>query len=90
MTNVLNPKTTLFVVSTYTQVVHPATPLTIQFGYGLFMSATHFFWFAMVAIFFSQQAFRSRMINHQNVVDKLIGSILMGLGVSLAFANMSH
>ncbi|NMM27860.1 MAG: LysE family transporter [Glaciimonas sp.] len=90
LTNALNPKTTLFVVSTYTQVVQPATPLTTQFGYGLFMSATHFFWFALVAIFFSQQAFRSRMISHQNVVDKLIGSILMGLGVSLAFADMSH
>ncbi len=89
-TNALNPKTTLFVVSTYTQVVQPTTPLTIQFGYGLFMSATHFFWFALVAIFFSQQTLRSRMINNQNIIDKLIGSILMGLGVSLAFANMSH
>jgi hypothetical protein len=30
------------------------------------------------------------MIIHQNVIDKLIGSVLMGLGVSLAFTNMSH
>lgn len=90
LTNALNPKTTLFVVSTYTQVVQPGTPLTTQFGYGLFMSATHFFWFAVVAIFFSRHALRSRMISHQNVIDKLIGSVLMGLGLSLAFANMSH
>lgn len=90
LTNALNPKTTLFVISTYTQVVQAGTPLTIQFGYGLFMSAIHFIWFALVAIFFSQQTFRSRMISHQNVIDKLIGSVLMGLGVSLAFTNMSH
>lgn len=90
LTNVLNPKTTLFVVSTYTQVVQPGTPLTTQFGYGMFMSATHFFWFALVAIFFSQQTFRSRMISHQHVIDKLIGTVLMGLGVSLAFANLSR
>ncbi|MGS0743151.1 LysE family translocator [Glaciimonas sp. GG7] len=90
LTNVLNPKTTLFVISTYTQVVQAGTPLTIQFSYGLFISAIHFIWFALVAIFFSQQTFRSRMISHQNVIDKLIGSILMGLGVSLAFTNMTH
>jgi len=42
LTNVLNPKTTLFVVSTYTQAVNPQTPLSTRFGYGLFMSATHF------------------------------------------------
>lgn len=90
LTNALNPKTTLFVISTYTQVVQAGTPLTIQFGYGLFMSAIHFLWFALVALLFSQQTFRSRMISHQNVIDKLIGSVLMGLGVSLAFTNMSH
>lgn len=90
LTNALNPKTTLFVVSTYTQVVQPATPLSIQFGYGLFMSVTHFFWFALVAVFFSQHTFRSRMVSHQHVIDKLIGTVLMGLGVSLAFANMSR
>lgn len=89
-TNALNPKTTLFVVSTYTQVVQAGTPWTTQFGYGLFMSATHFFWFGLVALFFSQQAFRSRMLNHQSAIDKLIGGILMALGTSLAFANLSH
>lgn len=90
LTNALNPKTTLFVISTYTQVVQAGTPLTIQFGYGLFMSAIHLVWFALVALFFSQQTFRSRMISHQNGIDKLIGSVLMGLGVSLAFANISR
>ncbi|UOA06979.1 LysE family translocator [Methylobacter sp. S3L5C] len=88
LTNALNPKTTLFVISTYTQVVQAGTPLTIQFSYGLFMSTIHFIWFSLVAVFFSQQAFRSRMISHQNVIDKLIGSVLMGLGVSLAFTNV--
>lgn len=58
LTNALNPKPTMFVVSTYTQVVRPGTPLSTQFGYGLFMSFTHFFWFGMVALFFSRQVFR--------------------------------
>lgn len=89
-TNALNPKTTLFVVSTYTQVVRPGTPLSTQFGYGLFMSATHFVWFGLVALFFSQHAFRARLLQHQKAVDRLIGSVLMALGMSLAFASISR
>lgn len=87
LTNALNPKTTLFVISTYTQVVQAGTPLAIRFSYGLFMSAIHFIWFALVALLFSQQTFRSRMISYQSVIDKLIGSVLMGLGIALAFTR---
>ncbi|QBC43854.1 LysE family translocator [Iodobacter fluviatilis] len=90
LTNVLNPKTTLFVVSTYTQVVNPSTPLTQQIGYGLFMSLAHGVWFSLVALFFSHQTLRSAMINGQSVLNKIIGSALLGLGVSLAFAPLTH
>ena len=88
LTNALNPKTTLFVISTYTQVVQPGTPLSVQFGYGLCMSAIHLTWFALVAIFFSQASFRLRMVKHQRTLDRLIGTLLMALGVLLACANM--
>jgi RhtB (resistance to homoserine/threonine) family protein len=89
LTNALNPKTTLFVVSTYTQVVRPDTPWATQFAYGLFMSMAHLVWFGLVAIFFSQQALRSRLLAYQSWVDKAIGAVLISLGVSLAFANMA-
>lgn len=88
LTNALNPKTTLFVISTYTQVVQPGTPLSVQFGYGLCMSAIHLAWFALVAFFFSQASFRLRMVKHQRTLDRLIGTLLMALGVLLACANM--
>ncbi|MEN9868269.1 MAG: hypothetical protein RL748_3859 [Pseudomonadota bacterium] len=90
LTNALNPKTTLFVVSTYTQVVHPDTPWLAQFGYGLFMSVAHLVWFGLVAIFFSQHALRARLLNYQSAVDKVIGAVLIGLGISLAFANLAR
>ncbi|HLL35226.1 LysE family translocator [Streptomyces sp. NPDC052773] len=86
LTNVLNPKTTLFVVSTFAQVVSPGTPLWQQAGYGLFMSLAHLLWFAVVAVFFSQDRMRTLMLRAQKVLNKVIGSVLAGLGVSLAFA----
>lgn len=87
LTNALNPKTTLFVVSTYTQVLQPDTGLATQFAYGLFMSATHLLWFAAVALFFSRQALRLRMLRYRGAVDKGIGAILMLLGTALALSH---
>ncbi|MEU5519578.1 LysE family transporter [Streptomyces sp. NPDC047860] len=86
LTNVLNPKTTLFVVSTFAQVVSPGTPVPQQVGYGLFMSLAHLLWFGVVAVFFSQDRMRGLMLRGQKVLNKVIGSALAGLGVSLAFA----
>ena len=50
LTNALNPKTTLFVVALFTQVISPDTATLTQLGYGLFMAAAHLFWFALVAL----------------------------------------
>ncbi|MBZ9596679.1 LysE family translocator [Streptomyces yangpuensis] len=87
LTNVLNPKTTLFVVSTFTQVVDPGTPLWQQAGYGLFMSAAHLGWFGAVAVFFSVSGLRERMLRAQKTLNRAIGSVLVGLGVGLGFAR---
>lgn len=89
LTNVLNPKTTLFVVSTFTQIVQPDTSLGIQFGYGLFMSLVHLLWFTALALFFSQPELRARILKRQWLADKLTGLVLMALGISLAFASMN-
>jgi len=86
LTNVLNPKTTLFVVSTFSQVVSPGTPAREQVGYGLFMSLAHLVWFGVVAVFFSHDRMRTLMLRGQKVLNKVIGSVLAGLGVSLALA----
>ncbi|MFG3530657.1 LysE family translocator [Streptomyces sp. NPDC047917] len=87
LTNALNPKTTLFVVSTFTQVVGPDTALWQQAGYGLFMSAAHFGWFALVALFFSNPRLRTSMLKWQKTLNRGIGSVLVGLGVTLGLAR---
>ncbi|WP_406717269.1 LysE family transporter [Streptomyces althioticus] len=86
LTNVLNPKTTLFVVSTFAQVVDPGTPLLQQAGYGLFMSLAHLLWFGVVALFFSHDRMRGLMLRGQRVLNKVIGTALAGLGVTFALA----
>jgi threonine/homoserine/homoserine lactone efflux protein len=86
-TNALNPKTMLFVVATYTQVVRTDAPMMLNFAYGLFMSVAHIIWFGIVAFFFSSPRMRCRLLAHQSMVDKVIGLALMLLGVSLLFTH---
>lgn len=86
-TNALNPKTTLFVISTYTQIVSPQTNEFLLIGYGLFMSFAHFSWFGIVAILFSTEHLRQKMIKKQIFINKIIGSILIILGLSLIFIS---
>ena len=88
-TNALNPKTTLFVISTYTQIVSATTPKLILIGYGLFMSVTHFVWFALVAVLFSQRTLREKMLKKQVAINRVIGFILGLLGVFLLFTSVN-
>ncbi|MEG0341064.1 MAG: LysE family transporter [Acinetobacter sp.] len=87
-TNALNPKTTLFIMSTYTQIVSLATPKIILVGYGLFMSFTHFLWFAAVSILFSTVNLRQKMLKQQVLMNRVIGAILCILGFALLFINV--
>lgn len=86
-TNALNPKTTLFVVSVYTQVVQPGTSLAVQIGYGLFMSLAHWVWFSLVTVLFSEPRLRRRMLQRQVLLNRAIGSVLIALGAALALAS---
>ncbi|CDG54351.1 MULTISPECIES: LysE family translocator [Halomonadaceae] len=89
LTNALNPKTMLFVIATYTQVVQPDSTLSQNFTYGIFMSAAHWVWFSIVALFFAAPAMRKRILKRQGIVDKGIGIALIALGASLVFTKIT-
>lgn len=88
LTNALNPKTMLFVISAYTQVVQPGSQLALDFAYGAFMSFAHWLWFSLVAVFFSSTALRKAMIERQRLVDRVIGLALIGLGLAVAVTGV--
>lgn len=90
LTNTLNPKTTVFVVSLFMQVVQPSTPLSVQVGYGVFISVAHMVWFALVAVCFSSGAVRQRLLRVRHWIDRAFGGLLVGFGALLATANLSR
>lgn len=89
-TNALNPKTMLFVVATYSQVVQTGSSLSANFAYGAFMSFSHWVWFSVVALFFSAEVLRQRMLKKQHIVDKVIGTALIGLGGCLVIPGFGQ
>ena len=90
LTNALNPKTTLFVVSLFTQVISPETPLAVQLGYGVFMSLAHLVWFTLVACAFSSAAARRFVASSRHLVERAIGGVLVALGLGLAVSSLNR
>ncbi|MCO8164773.1 LysE family transporter [Pseudomonas sp. 21LCFQ010] len=90
LTNALNPKTTIFIVSLFMQVVRPDTSLATQIGYGAFISLAHMAWFALVAMCFSAGALREWLLGVRHWVDRAFGGLLVGFGVLLVGQNGEH
>jgi len=88
LTNALNPKTTLFVLSLFSQVIHPATPLWLQLAYGAFMSLAHLLWFVLVAQAFSSQAARGLVARYRHRIEHAIGAVLVLLAGVLGAASL--
>lgn len=88
VTNALNPKATLFFLSLFTVVINPHTPLLVQAGYGIYLAVATGLWFCLVAMLFSQQRVRAGFARMGHWFDRLMGVVLVGLGIKLAFTSM--
>lgn len=88
-TNALNPKTSIFIVSLFTQVVGVNTPLATRIAYGGFISVAHMMWFAAVALFFGAPVLRQRLLGISHWIDRVFGAALIGFGLSLAIADLT-
>jgi len=87
LTNVLNPKATLFFFALFTQVINQTTPKIIQVGYGLEMSLMTFAWFSFVAIVLSHKSIKERFGSIQHYLEKAFGAILIALGIKVALSS---
>ena len=88
VTNGLNPKATLFFLSLFTVVINPHTPLVVQAGYGVYLAFATAIWFCLVALLFSQRRVRAGFARMGHWFDRLMGAVLVGLGIKLAFTEL--
>jgi RhtB (resistance to homoserine/threonine) family protein len=87
LTNVFNPKVTMFFFALFTQVINPQTPLSVQILYGLEMSVMTFIWFATVAVILSNQHIKKRFHSIHYHLEKVFGVILIALGIKVALSS---
>ncbi|WP_339518857.1 LysE family translocator [Pseudomonas proteolytica] len=90
LTNALNPKTSIFIVSLFMGVVRPDTGWSLQIGYGLFIAGAHVVWFSLIALCFSAGAVRDRLLAARQWIDRIFGALLVGFGIFLAIAQHSN
>ncbi|MBD1997409.1 LysE family transporter [Leptolyngbya sp. FACHB-541] len=89
LTNLLNPKVTLFFLALFTQIIQPTTPLFTQAIYGLTMVALEFIWFALVAIVISQRSIKNRFLAISHWTERITGAVLIALGLRLAVSQQN-
>lgn len=87
LTNLLNPKATLFCLAVFTQFVTPETPLGVQLAFAATCVAMVAGWFSLVAVILTQRTVRRKFLSAAGWIDRLCGALFIGLGIKLALAK---
>jgi RhtB (resistance to homoserine/threonine) family protein len=85
--NILNPKTSIFFLSIFTQVVSVDTPLLMQASYGLIIILAHFIWYSGVTLLLSHPNILPRFNRQRQKIDKIAGFVLMIIAINLILVN---
>ena len=89
ITNVLNPKATVFFLSLFTTIISQTTPIPILVGYGLWMSFATACWFVFLSFILSSAKVRAFFNNFGYWIDRVLGIFLLGLAALLIWATVS-
>lgn len=83
ITNVFNPKATMFFLALFTQVIDPATPMTVMGIYAATIIVTTALWFSFVALVLTHGAIRAKFLGFTQWIDRVCGTLMIGLGAKI-------
>ena len=83
LTNILNPKATLFFLSIYTIIINGNSPTYIQLGYGLWMAVATAAWFCFLSIVLTNQGIVKKVELFGFMVQKIMGIVLLIFGFKI-------
>jgi len=87
ITNVLNPKTTIFFLSIFTQLVTLETPVWLQLVYGLIISFAHLVWFGIISFALTHPVLLKKFQATKHIIEKVVGTVLMAFGLKVAISS---
>ncbi|WP_104399425.1 LysE family translocator [Vibrio penaeicida] len=83
--NALNPKTMLFFVSIFSQVISPkGEEMTLALFYGGYMILLHGLWFSLVAVLLTSPTLQTRLLKMKKRLEQACGIALVSFGALLA------
>jgi RhtB (resistance to homoserine/threonine) family protein len=85
LTNISNPKATLFFLGLFTIVVQPGTPRFVLVVAGIIMVVETVVWFSFVAFFLNQRHVRSLVDRFQGYFNLIFGILLILFSLRIAF-----
>jgi RhtB (resistance to homoserine/threonine) family protein len=87
LTNILNPKATLFYLGLFTLVITSQTPPAVLAAASAIMVATIVAWFSLVAVFMTNKHIRAIYSRFQKAINKTLGGFLVLLGLKIAVSG---
>jgi RhtB (resistance to homoserine/threonine) family protein len=81
LTNLLNPKATLFLLSLFTQFVTPQTPLSFKIAYAGIIPLSALSWFCFLSYILTHPAFYAKIQRYQKGFTFVMGLFLLALAV---------
>jgi threonine/homoserine/homoserine lactone efflux protein len=89
VTNLLNPKATLFFVALFMQIIRPEMSWAVKISFGLTCAVMVLGWFSAVAVVMTQPVVRRRYIAASKWIDRTLGVFLIAFGLRLAITRAS-
>jgi RhtB (resistance to homoserine/threonine) family protein len=81
--NALNPKTMLFIIALFSQVVSSESSLLQEMGYGVFIALAHMVWFALIACVFTSARFEQQIHRWKRRIERSCGVVMIGFGMKM-------
>ena len=85
LTNLLNPKATLFFLGIFSFVLNANISRLKIFILCGFIFLTTILWFSLVSVFFTQTQIRTQFLKREWIFNKILGIILMGIAIKMLF-----
>tara|TARA_Y100000590_G_C15393890_1_gene891133 strand:- start:145 stop:783 length:639 start_codon:yes stop_codon:yes gene_type:complete len=83
ITNVFNPKATLFFLSLFTLIIDANTSLSVQIFYGFWMSFITILWFCIVSYFFTTYLSKIFIKKYSKLINRIMGIILVIVSLNI-------
>lgn len=87
ITNLFNPKATMFFLALFTQILSPDLPYWASLIFGFTCVVMTAIWFSIVATVLTVPPVRSKFLKCSKWIDRVCGSVLLALGLRLALTK---